>query len=970
MPLSWNEIKSRALTFSRTWSDAADENAQAKPFWLAFFEIFGITDKRVASFELAVKKHGGGQGFVDLFWPGMLLVEHKSRGKNLDAAFDQALGYFPGLAERDLPRLIVVCDFARFRVHRLATVSAPAETIEFALKDLHKHVRLFGYLAGYQVQTIRPQDPVNMKAAERMGRLHDALKASGYTDHPLEVMLVRLLFCLFADDTGIFQPAQAFRAFIEERTATDGSDLGARLAQVFQVLNTPDGAGGTGNTASKRSPHLDTQLAAFPYINGKLFEETLPLADFNAPMREALLDACALDWSAISPAIFGSLFQSIMDAQARRHLGAHYTSEENIQKLIKPLFLDALWAEFGKVKGNRNRLFEFHQKLRRLTFFDPACGCGNFLVIAYRELRLLELAVLRASHELSGHAGQQSVDVVGLIGVNVDQFHGIEIEEFPAQIAQVALWLMDHQMNLQVSEEFGLYFARIPLRTSPHIVHGNALTLDWADVLPPERCSFVLGNPPFVGAKFMGDAQRADTRAVFTGVENAGLLDLVAAWYVKAARYMHQAGQGATDGRGNVGGGGVPSVAFVSTNSITQGEQVGVLWGWLLGQGVRIHFAHRTFNWSNEAKGKAAVHCVIIGFGLNDRADKVIYEYEDIKGQPLAVPATRINPYLVDAPDVVLPRRSTPMCAVPEMQSGNKPIDDGNYLFTPEERDAFVAKEPAAAKWFRRWLGGDEFINSIERWCLWLGDCTPAELRAMPEAMKRVQAVRNFRQASKSVPTQKLADTPTRFHTEFIPTDSFLALPQVSSERRVFIPIAFLGTDAFCGDKLRVIENATLFHFGVMNSTMHMAWTRQICGRLKSDYQYSALIVYNNYPWPFCDEKGPSAMDGKVQTAIETAAQAVLDARAQFATSSLADLYDPLTMPPALLKAHQKLDAAVDKAYEACGGKKTYRNDAERVAFLFDLYQRQTSLLPVGKAAGKAKPSGSGTGRSRKAAST
>ena len=606
MALSWNEIKHRALAFSRTWADASDENSHAKPFWLAFFEIFGITDKRVATFELAVKKHGGGQGFVDLFWPGMLLVEQKSRGKSLDAAFDQALGYFPGLPERDLPQLIIVCDFERFRVHRLATAAQPGETIEFALKDLHKHVKLFGFMAGYKVQTIQAQNPVNIKAADRMGKLHDALKASGYEGHALEVLLVRLLFCLFADDTGIFQPAQAFRAFIEERTEPDGSDLGARLAQVFQVLNTPDGAGGPGNTASRRSTHLDAQLAAFPYINGKLFEESLPLADFNTAMREALLDACALDWSAISPAIFGSLFQSIMNAEARRNLGAHYTSEENIQKLIKPLFLDALWAEFGKVKGNRNRLFEFHQKLRHLRFFDPACGCGNFLVLAYRELRLLELAVLRASHELSGHAGQQSVDVHSLIGVNVDQFHGIEIEEFPAQIAQVALWLMDHQMNLQVSEEFGLYFARIPLRTSPHIVHGNALTLDWADVLTPEQCSFVLGNPPFVGAKFMDDAQRTDTRAVFAGVDNAGLLDLVAAWYVKATRYMAQA---------KALGMAVPACAFVSTNSITQGEQVGVLWGWLLAQGVKIHFAHRTFNWSNEAKGKAAVHCVIVGRG-------------------------------------------------------------------------------------------------------------------------------------------------------------------------------------------------------------------------------------------------------------------------------------------------------------------------------------------------------------------
>jgi hypothetical protein len=946
MPLSWNEIKSRALTFSRTWADAANEDSEAKPFWIAFFEIFGITDKRVATFELNVKKLGGNPGFVDLFWPGMLLVEQKSRGKSLDAAFDQALGYLHGIAERDLPQILIVCDFARFRVRHLAS----GQTTEFALKDLHKHIKLFGFVAGYKVLEIKAQDPVNIHAAFALGKLHDALKASGYTDHPLEVLLVRLLFCLFADDTGIFQPAQAFRAFIEERTEPDGSDLGARLAQVFQVLNTPDGAGGTGNTASRRSPNLDAQLAAFPYINGKLFEENLPLADFNTAMREALLDACALDWSAISPAIFGSLFQSIMKTEARRNLGAHYTSEENIQKLIKPLFLDALWAEFGKVKGNRNRLFEFHQKLRHLRFFDPACGCGNFLVLAYRELRLLELAVLRASHELSGHAGQQSVDVHSLIGVNVDQFHGIEIEEFPAQIAQVALWLMDHQMNLQVSEEFGLYFARIPLRTSPHIVHGNALTLDWTDVLAPEQCSFVLGNPPFVGAKFMDDAQRTDTRAVFAGVENAGLLDLVAAWYVKATRYMAQA-----KALGTV----VPACAFVSTNSITQGEQVGVLWGWLLAQGVKIHFAHRTFNWSNEAKGKAAVHCVIVGFGLTDRTGKVIYEYDDIKGDPHAVPAQHINPYLVDAPDVVLPRRGTPICAVPEIGIGNKPIDGGHYLFTPEERNAFVAKEPAAAKWFRRWLGAEEFLNGHERWCLWLGECSPQELRAMPEAMKRVQAVRDVRLASKSPPTQKLAATPTRFHVENMPDAPYLVLPEVSSERRQFIPFGFEQPSTLCSNLVKIAPGATLFHFGILSSTMHNAWMRAVAGRLESRYRYSAAIVYNNFPWPFCtpaensEPKVHLALDRKAQTAIENAAQSVLDARAQFPTSSLADLYDPLTMPPALLKAHQKLDTAVDKAFEACGGKKTYKNDAERVAFLFELYQRQTSLLNSEKVRGK-----------------
>ncbi len=1016
MPLSWNEIKSRALAFSRHWADAGDEDSQGKPFWIAFFEIFGITDKRVATFELNVQKHGGARGYVDLFWPGVLLVEHKSRGKDLDAAFVQATDYLQGIAERDLPPVVVVCDFARFRVHRLAT----GETTEFALKDLHKFVRLFGFIAGYRAQAIRPQDPVNVKAAGRMGRLHDALKKSGYgqydgapdgrAGHALEVLLVRLLFCLFADDTAIFQPAQSFRALIEERSASDGSDLGPRLAQLFQVLNTPE---------ERRNRNLDEQLAAFPYVNGKLFDEPLPIADFDAATREALLDACALDWAGISPAIFGSLFQSIMDSAARRNLGAHYTSEENILKLIGPLFLDELRAEFAKVRGNRNRLFDFHKKLRRLTFFDPACGCGNFLVISYRELRALELDVLRAADALQGGSGQRSVDVHQLIGINVDQFYGIEIEEFPAQIAQVALWLVDHQMNLRVSEEFGQYFARIPLVTSPHIVHGNALTLDWNAVLPASQCSYVLGNPPFVGAKFMSDAQRDDTRAVFAGIDNAGLLDFVAAWYVKAARYMKQAalpplppaGEGGGEGTPSPAGGGAcprlerglgwgpvahphsqalasaagpspqpspqwgegatatcaaPRAAFVSTNSITQGEQVGVLWGWLLAQGVHIHFAHRTFAWSNEARGKAAVHCVIVGFGLEDRPGKLIYEYDDIKAEPHAVPAANINPYLVDAPDVVLPRRSKPVCAVPEIGIGNKPIDDGNYLFSTAERDAFVAKEPAAAKWFRRWLGADEFLNGYERWCLWLGDTPPSELRAMPEAMKRVQAVKAFRAASKSPPTQKLAATPTRFHVENMPRAPYLVLPEVSSERRAFIPFGFEQPETLCSNLVKIAANATLLHFGILSSTMHNAWVRAVCGRLKSDFRYSAAIVYNNFPWPLCspssEQNTPHVRMDQAPAAIEIEAQAVLDARAQFPGSSLADLYDPLTMPPALLKTHHRLDAAVDKAYQLSGGPKSYAGDAERVAFLFTLYQRLTSLLPAEGAARRRAP------RARKAA--
>ena len=628
------------------------------------------------------------------------------------------------------------------------------------------------------------------------------------------------------------------------------------------------------------------------------------------------------------------------------------TSEENILKLIKPLFLDALWAEFEKVKSNKTRLLDFHKKLRSLTFFDPACGCGNFLVITYRELRLLELAVLRASHS----SGQQVLDVQSLISVDVDQFYGIEIEEFPAQIAQVALWLTDHQMNMKVSQEFGSYFARIPLKATPHIVCDNALTLDWAQVLAPQDCCYILGNPPFVGAKFMDDAQRHDARIVFNALDNGGLLDFVAAWYVKAARYMRLA-PSPSEGEGGDGGeplkpatampkestpalalplhgGGNIRCAFVSTNSITQGEQVGVLWSWMLAQGVKIHFAHRTFSWSNEARSNAAVYCVIIGFGAHDVADKVIYEYEENQGEPLAVKVNNINPYLVDATDVVLPRRSRPICQVPEIGIGNKPIDGGNYLFDTQERDEFILREPKSAEYFYRWIGADELINGYERWCLWLGECSPEKIKGMPEAMKRVQAVRDLRLASKSLPTQKLATTPTRFHVENIPTEKYAVIAKVSSQKRNFVAVGFEESTTLSSDLLFIAPKAKIFHFGILNSTMHNSWIRYTCGRLGNGIRYSKDIVYNNFPWP--------EVNALQAAKIETAAQAVLDARAVHTNASLADLYDPLTMPANLLKAHQALDKAVDAAY----GYKGAATDAARVAFLFERYQQITSLLP------------------------
>jgi hypothetical protein len=899
MPLSWNEIKDRAVRFSREWKTESSEHAEAKSFWDDFFNVFGITRRRIASFEAPVRNSDGKGGFIDLLWKGKLVVEHKTRGKDLDKAYQQALDYFPGLKERDLPRYVLVSDFARFRLYDLEE----SETHEFPLEDLYKRVRLFAFIAGYEARSFGEEDPVNNRAAEQLGKLHDQLLAVGYEGHALEVFLVRLLFCLFAEDTSIFEQTQ-FKEYIEQKTSEDGSDLGMHLATLFQVLNTP---------REKRLTNLDEHLAAFEYINGRLFEESLPIPAFDRAMRETLLNCCALNWGRISPAIFGSLFQSIMDKDARRNLGAHYTSEVNILKALRPLFLDALRAELEACGTNRGKLEAFHRKLATIRVLDPACGCGNFLVIAYRELRLLELETMKRLL-----SRQRVLSVAALIFVDVDQCYGIEIEEFPAQIAQVALWLTDHQMNMTVSEVFGQYFARLPLKKSANIRHGNALTTDWREVVAPKDLTYIVGNPPFSGARFMSKNQKTELLAVFQNLKNAGNLDYVTCWYRKATDYMIEN----------------PSIraAFVSTNSITQGEQAGILWPGLFSHGVRINFAHRTFQWSSEARGKAAVHCVIVGFALQDEPVKWLFEYENIRGEPHAVKASSINPYLVDGPNVTLPNRTRPICEAPIIGVGSQPLDDGNYLFTPAEKATFLEQEPHAAPYFKRWFGAQEFIKGIERWCLWLGNCPPEELRKMPAVLQRVNAVREFRLRSERESTIKAAGRPTRFYMENIPETDFLIIPQVSSERRPYIPIGFMHAgEGLCGDKVRLAPDATLYHFGILTSAMHMAWVRAVCGRLKSDYSYTINNVYNNYPWPVA----PGADRVK---AVEEAAQGVLSTRASHPKATLADLYDPLTIPPDLANAHQKLDSAADKAY----GKTDFKSEAERVSYLFELYRKIT----------------------------
>ena len=727
-----------------------------------------------------MRKLDNSSGFIDLFWPGVLLIEQKSSGRNLTDAYKQAGDYFDVLNEREHPRYILVSDFQNFELHDLDE----GKQTNFKLSDLPTHVEKFGFIIGVERKTFRDQDPANIKAAELVGHLHDALKEAGYQGHDLERFLVRIVFCLFADDTGIFEPRDIFLDFIETRTREDGSDLGPMLTQLFQVLDTPDG---------KRSLTLDEDLANFPYVNGDLFREPLRIPSFNKTMRERLLEACYFDWSNISPAIFGALFQSVMEPAERRAQGAHYTTEKNILKVIEPLFLDDLYEEFEKIKvlrtNRRKRLQEFQKKLGSLTFFDPACGCGNFLIIAYREIRLLEIEVIRELRVRKIHttepklARQREFYMQILSLVNVNQFYGIELDEFPVRIAETALWMMDHIMNNRLSLEFGETYARIPLKESPSIQHGDALEIDWSEILPPEYCSYVFGNPPFVGAKYQKVCQRAQVRRIANLGNSGGTLDYVAAWFIKAGEYIQD-----TSAR----------VGFVATNSITQGEQVAQVWPILFDRlKLEISFAHRTFAWGSDARGKAHVHVVIIGLDNreNSRIDKYLFSYPDIDGEPEETHHVMLSPYLFDAsglanPGLAVKEKSQPINKLLKLIVGSKPIDGGHYIFTDEEKNRFLKEEPDAKPLLRPFVGAREFLQGSKRYILALHDASPSFLAKLPEVKKRIAAVRDYRKTSKSKPTQKLAETPTLYHINVLPSKPFLLIPRVSSERRDYTPIA------------------------------------------------------------------------------------------------------------------------------------------------------------------------------------
>jgi type II restriction/modification system DNA methylase subunit YeeA len=911
------EIIERASKFSKEWEKAHRENSDKQTFWNEFFNVFGIERKKVAKFEETVKKYAGSSGFVDLFWKGELIVEHKSKGEDLDEAYVQAVEYADGLKRRDKPKFIIVSDFENIRVYDCNDDRSIYEEIK--LHQLPKNVDLFGFISGYSRRKYKDEEPVNKKAAELIGDLHDVLLESGYNHEDLERLLVRILFCLFADDTTIF-PKGIFREFIDEETYEDGTNVGSQLIHLFQILDTDD---------SERANTLSEKLALFPYVNGELFAERLETPSFNKKMREILLECCHFNWSDISPAIFGTMFQAIIHGVKRDELGAHYTSEYNIMKAVHGLFLDDLQEEFTKIKNNANRLKEFHNKIATLKFLDPACGCGNFLVITYREIRKIEIAILKQLKLLSGT--NQLTFAVFQSQIPLDSFFGIEYDQSAVRISEVAMWLMEHKMNEELTGEFGKYIATIPLKKSPHIRCGNALRVDWNDLVPSKELSFILGNPPFISKNDRTPEQDEDMDIVFSAhIKNYKLLDYVCCWYAKAADYIS---------------GSNIKVGLVSTNSITQGEQVGTLWTYLFKRQIKIHFAHRTFKWSNEAKGKASVFVVIVGFANFDSNRKLIYDYVTPKSEPIEVRAANINPYLIDYEDIVITSRSKPLYPVPEMDFGNKPVDDGNFLFTSDEKNEFLKEEPAAKKFIKPFISAYEFLNGENRYCLWLQGVPPNEYTHLKQVMERINNVKAFRLASKKEATRDNAKTPSLFAEIRQPETEYVLIPRHSSETRKYVPFGFFQNDSIVADSCISLPNASLYIFGVLTSLMHMTWMRQVCGRIKSDYRYSNILVYNNFPFP-------TNVPQKNIEEVQAKATEIQKIRGLYQETTLSDLYNPNTMPKELLKAHEELDRAVDKCY----GKQIFHTEMERLKFLFNLYKDFSEpLLSIKKKSKRAK---------------
>jgi hypothetical protein len=903
---SLRETRSKAYNFTNEYKDTIKESAESQSFLNDFFNIFGIHRRRVATFERPVRTDSRGVKSIDLLWEGVLLVEMKSTGQDLDKAYKQGKNYFKGLNDKQLPRFVLVCDFNEFRLYDLDN----NQDYRFELDDLVKNLHLFDFMNGGDVGEITEYD-LNEKAALLLGKLHDSLEKSNFAGHQLQVFMVRILFCLFAEDTGVFNRHQ-FVKYLQNFTNESGLDTEMHLSKLFQILN---------KSNHDRNTNLSDELNAFPYVNGDLFKERIDMPSFTSSMREQLLECCYFNWHDISPAIFGSLFQSIMDKDSRRNLGAHYTSETNILKLIKPLFLNDLENELNQIirlkqKNTRNRkLVDLMKKIQSLTFLDPACGCGNFLIITYREIRRLELQILKAQQKDSEQI-HISIDIDPQI--NLNNFYGIEIDEWPTRIAEVAMWLTQHQMNVEFAKAFGREPDLLPLKERANIHNGNALEVDWAAVVEKDKLNYIIGNPPFVGNNFRTKEQRQLQISIFGKIKNAKQLDFVSNWFYKSAQFIQNT---------NI------DCGFVSTNSITNGEQVATLWTPILEMGISLHFAHRSFAWHNDAKGKAAVHCVIIGFGQQQRDKKYLFDYATLKSKPNKLTVKNINPYLINIPNIVISSRNQSLSFVSKMLKGSEPTDGGFLLLNFDEQKQLLQNNPELNKWIKPVLGAREFLNNKKRYCLWLVDIGARELKELmkiPEIKRRIEGVKQMRLASNAKGTRKKSATPWLFGHISQKESDYILVPRVSSERREYVPMGFFDKKTICSDANLMIPNATLYEFAILTSQIHMDWMRVVAGRLKSDYRYSATLVYNNFPFPKISDKKP----------IEKLAQAILDAREiefkKDPQTSLADLYDPDIMPPTLRKAHKKLDKAIDKLYQ----KEGFKNPLERVKHLFKLYQK------------------------------
>lgn len=930
------QLQIAAQNFAAYYKDQTDERREKDTFWNEFFAIFGIDRKNVAHFEYPVKDPADNTQFVDIFWEGIFLAEHKSANKNLTKAKEQAERYLQEIGRTKpsaLPEYYAVSDFAHFHLYRRVPEEGAENQWQFPLEELPEYITrgVFDFMFGIEAKVRQIQEKANIQAAAAIGRLHDTLKEEGiYEEHELRLFITRLLFLFFADDSAVFQRNYLFQDFLE--SCKEADTLGDKLNQLFEFLNTPD---------QKRSKTQSEKFKGFEYVNGGLFKERLRTFDFTAKQHRALIDCGNFDWRNISPEIFGTLFQSVMGVQERREAGAHYTEAANIDKVINGLFLENLRAEFEAVKALKRdkakKLAAFYQKIQNLQFLDPACGCGNFLIVAYDRIRALEDDII--AEALKDKAG-------GLfdspsVQCRLKQFHGIEIDEFAVLIARTAMWLKNHQCNIRTQIRFDGEVAchTLPLEDAAEVIHANSLRTPW------QAADYIFGNPPFIGSTYQTKEQKNDLESICGHIKGYGLLDYVCNWYVKAAGIMAQHPQVQT--------------AFVSTNSICQGQQVEILWGSLLKQGIEIHFAHRTFQWTSQAAGKAAVHCIIVGFRQKPQmpSEKTLYDYPDIKGEPQKHAAANINPYLIDAPDVIIAKRSRPIHCEPDMVNGSKPTEGGNLILSTDEKDSLIAAEPLAEQYIRPFIGADEFLNGKTRWCLWFQGISDVkrnhDLKQMPKVQARIQAVKTMREASSDKQTQKDAATPWLFQKIRQPSDgNFLIIPRVSSESRRFIPIGYLSYETVVSDLVFTLPNATLYHFGILSSTMHNAFMRTVAGRLKSDYRYSNTVVYNNFPFPeSCRMPSENDRPDPTRAAVEAAAQAVLDARGQYRREAreaglpeptLAELYAPDAGYTTLDKAHAALDKAVDKAYGYKTGKNT-DDEAERVAFLFELYRKATA---------------------------